>query len=121
MHEMGVAEEIARIAISSIPGDIPDPRVGKVSLRVGRLAAVVKESLTFCFEIIAKGTPLEGARLEIEDVPVMVVCKGCFHEWEVTGPIFECPNCKKGEVEILTGRELEISSIELVDVQVEKN
>ena len=80
MHEMGVAEEIARIAISSIPVDIPDPRVEKVSLRMGCLAAVVNESLTFCFEIIVKDTPLEGARLEIEDVPVMVVCKGCFHE-----------------------------------------
>ncbi len=115
MHEMGVAEEIVKIALASIPEDIQEPRVQRVSLRVGRLAAVVKESLTFCFKIISEGTPLESAELEIEDIPVMVVCKECYHEWEVTGPVFQCPKCQKGEVKILTGRELEISSLELAE------
>ncbi|MCP4022192.1 MAG: hydrogenase maturation nickel metallochaperone HypA [Desulfobacteraceae bacterium] len=114
MHEMGIAEQLAQIAIDSIPADIENPKVEIVNLRIGKMAAIVEHSLTFCFEIIVKDTPLEGARLEIDFVPVMVHCTGCDNEWEVEGPVFQCPNCKEGKVEMLSGREIQITSIELV-------
>lgn len=115
MHEMGVAQQMVDIALASIPDDIVEPRVEKLNLRIGKLAAVVEDSLKFCFEIITKDSPLEGARLVIEDVPVQVRCRACSHQWEVEGPIFTCPSCKDGAVDILSGRELEISSLELAD------
>ena len=114
MHEMGIAEQLVQIAIDSIPSDIKDPKVEIVNLRIGKLASVVEHSLTFCFEIITKDTPLESAKLEIDFVPVMVRCKDCNNEWEVTGPVFQCPHCEEGEVEMLSGREIEITSIELL-------
>ncbi|MBF0202420.1 MAG: hydrogenase maturation nickel metallochaperone HypA [Desulfamplus sp.] len=115
MHEMGVARQMADIALESIPGNVVNPRVEKLYLRIGKLAAVVKESLEFCFEIITRDTPLEGAELVIESVPVKVLCRACFHEWQVDGPVFTCPACKDGAVEILSGRELEITSMELAE------
>lgn len=115
MHEMGVAQQMADIVLSSIPGDIENPRVRKINLKIGRLAAVVEDSLTFCFDVIAKDTPLEGAELIIEHVPVLVRCRDCRHQWEVTGAVFECPNCHDGAVDLLSGRELEIISLELAD------
>ncbi len=115
MHEMGVAQQMINIALASIPDDIVNPRVEKLNLRIGKLAAVVEDSLKFCFEIIAKDSPLENAQLVIEDVPVQLRCKGCAHKWEVDGAVFTCPSCKEGAVEILSGRELEISSLELAD------
>ncbi len=115
MHEMGVAQQIANIAVASIPADIVDPKVEKLNLRIGKLAAVVEDSLKFCFEIITKETPLAGAELMIEAVPVQARCKGCDHCWEVEGPVFTCPSCQEGAVEVLSGRELEIVSMELAD------
>ncbi|MBF0199708.1 MAG: hydrogenase maturation nickel metallochaperone HypA [Desulfamplus sp.] len=115
MHEMGIAQQMVNIALESIPRDIVNPRVENLNLRIGKLAAVVEDSLKFCFEIITKGTPLDGATLLIESVPVKVRCRACFHGWEVEGPVFTCPACKDGAVDILSGRELEISSIELAD------
>ncbi|MBU1340759.1 MAG: hydrogenase maturation nickel metallochaperone HypA [Proteobacteria bacterium] len=115
MHEMGIAQQLIQIALDSIPKYIESPRVEKVNLRIGKLASVVEHSLTFCFEIIAKDTPLENARLIIEVVPVRVHCKSCDHQWEVTGPVFKCPFCEDGEVEMMTGREIEITSLELAD------
>ncbi|SLM29305.1 Hydrogenase nickel incorporation protein hypA [Desulfamplus magnetovallimortis] len=115
MHEMGVAQQMVNIAIASIPSDIVNPKVEKLNLRIGNLAAVVEDSLKFCFEIITKDTSLEGAKLVIEKVPVVVKCKACAHQWEVDGPVFTCPSCRDGAVEILSGRELEISSLELAD------
>ncbi len=113
MHEMGIAQQLVNIAIDSIPDDIENPKVDKVSLKIGRLASVVEHSLSFCFEIITKDTPLENARLVIEPVAVTVRCKDCKNEWEVEGPVFKCPYCEDGHVEMLTGREIEITSLEL--------
>ncbi len=115
MHELGIAQQMAEIAIASIPSDIVNPRVERLNLKIGRLAAVVEDSLRFCLEIISKDTPLEGAELFIEEVPVIVRCRQCNHEWEVDGPVFKCPECGIGEIDVLSGRELEITSLELSD------
>ncbi len=115
MHELGIAQQMAEIAVSSIPSDIENPKVERLNLKIGKLAAVVEDSLKFCLEIISKGTPLEGAELIIEEVPVKARCKECNHEWEVDGPVFKCPECGIGRVDVLSGRELEITSLELAD------
>jgi len=115
MHEMGIAQQLIQIAIDSIPEDIENPKVEKLNLKIGKLASVVEHSLSFCFEIIAKDTPLEDAKLDIDFIPVTVHCKSCNNEWEVTGPVFTCPFCENGDVEMLTGREIEITSLELIE------
>ena len=87
----------------------------RVNLKVGKLAAVVSDSLRFCFEIAAKETPLEGAELNIEEIPVLARCKTCDAEWTIEGPAFNCEQCDSGQIEILSGRELNIESIEIAD------
>ncbi len=115
MHEMGVAQQMVDIALAAIPDEIENPRVAVLNLRIGKLAAVVEHSLRFCMEVITRDTPLEGVTLVIEAVDVRARCKDCNHEWVVEGPAFRCPACKQGAVELLSGRELEISSLELAD------
>ena len=115
MHEMGIAMQILEIATASIPGDMKNVRVEKVNLRVGKLAAVVPESLRFCFEIAAKETPLVNAVLDIEEVPIVAVCKECQHKWTIDEPVFACAECNSGAIEIVSGRELDIESIEITD------
>lgn len=115
MHEMGIAEQLVKIALNAIPDEIENPVVEKLYLKIGKLSTVVEHSLRFCFEIIAKNTPLETACLEIEDVPVLVECTKCLNQWEVDGPVFQCPDCKDSDVKLLTGREIEITSLELAE------
>ena len=115
MHEMGIAEQLVQIAMDAIPKDMDDPKVKILNLRIGKLASVVEHSLTFCFEIITKDTPLENVRLVIESVSVKIHCKSCHKEWEADSPMFKCPDCKEGEVEMISGREIEITSMELAD------
>jgi len=115
MHEMGIATEIVRIVIESIPADLTDPKVERINLKVGKLASVVPHSLRFCFEIAAKETPAEGAELNIEEIAVSAHCNACEHQWQIEDPVFNCPNCNSGSIEMLTGRELDIESIELAE------
>ena len=115
MHEMGIAMQIIEIATASIPQSIPISRVERVHLTIGKLAAVVPESLRFCFEIAAKETPLDGAELVIAEIPVKARCKICRREWIITEPVFKCVACDSGQIEILSGRELNIESIEITE------
>ena len=113
MHEMGIALQIVEIATASIPPAAGPVKVEMINLKIGKLAAVVPESLRFCFEVAVKDTPLDGARLAIEELPVVARCNDCQTQWTINSPTFKCENCDSGSLEILSGRELDIESIEI--------
>ncbi len=115
MHEMGIAMEIVKIAIDSIPSDMENSRVEKIHLKVGKLSSVLPDSLRFCFKIISEDTPLDGARLIIEEIPVVAVCSDCNNRWTISEPVFQCKNCNSGSIQIISGRELDIDSIEIAE------
>ena len=115
MHEMGIALQIVEIATASLPADLGAARVAAVNLKIGKLAAVVPESLRFCFDVAVKDTPLAGARLVIEELAVVARCKECNAQWTIDEPVFTCKTCQSGSLEILSGRELDIESIEVVE------
>jgi hydrogenase nickel incorporation protein HypA/HybF len=115
MHEMGIALQVIEIAVASIPEDLRRARVARVNLTVGKLSAVVSDSLRFCFEVAAKETPLEGAELAIEEIDVVARCSACDHQWTIEGPAFSCPRCHSGNITLVSGRELDIRSIEIED------
>ena len=115
MHEMGLAQEIVRIAQASIPPQMQAAQVRKINLRVGRLSAVIPESLRFCFEVVAKDTAVQDAVLQIEEIEVTARCEDCNNAWTLEAPVFSCPACHSGRVQMISGRELEIASIEIED------
>ncbi|MBW2366571.1 MAG: hydrogenase maturation nickel metallochaperone HypA [Deltaproteobacteria bacterium] len=115
MHEMGIAMQIIKIAEAAIPADLENPRIARINLRIGKLSAVVPESLRFCMEFAGKDTVLEDAELVIEEIPVVAQCHKCDNQWTITGPVFTCQKCQSGDIEVLSGRELDVESIELID------
>jgi hydrogenase nickel incorporation protein HypA/HybF len=115
MHEMGIAMQIVEIAMASIPADMQAAKVETVNLAVGKLSAVVPDSLRFCFEMAAKDTPLAEAALHIDEIPVRARCKECRHQWTITEPVFTCQKCGSGSIDVISGRELDIISIEVAD------
>jgi hydrogenase nickel incorporation protein HypA/HybF len=119
MHEMGIAMEILKIAQDSIPDDRAGARICRINLKVGQMSAVVPESLRFCFTVAADKTNAAGAELAIEEIPVQARCGQCGHEWTIDAPDFVCPACGSGLVEMLTGRELDIVSIEIAEEEGE--
>lgn len=93
-------------------------RVTLVSVRLGHLRQIVPDSLAFYFDLVARETVCDGARLEYEIVPARLRCEPCAHEWGVSEPAFRCPRCDGARVVVLSGEELEVESIE---VDVEEN
>lgn len=112
---MGIALQIIEIAEASIPADMKGASIARVNLQIGKLAAVVPDSLRFCFKVAAKDTLLVDAELLIEEIPVVARCKDCGTEWTIETAAFSCRECESGAVEILSGRELDIKSIEVAE------
>ncbi len=116
MHEMGIAMQLVEIAIDAIPDDMKGAPVERVYVKIGKFTAVIPSSLKFCFDIVSQGTPLADAELDIEEIPVTAKCKECHHKWEISVPVFRCESCDSGAIEVISGRELNIESIEIKEI-----
>jgi len=73
LHELAIAESVVQIASRHANGR----RVTKVQLKVGHLRQVVPSALSFSFELVAQDTPVEGALLEMQEVPAVGLCRDC--------------------------------------------
>ncbi len=109
MHELSVASAIVSAATKHAGGR----PVTVVSLRVGRLRQVVPDSLRFYFEIVARETACEHARLELSEIELRLRCSDCGMEWEPTFPGFRCSDCGSANVSAIAGEELELDYIEV--------
>lgn len=117
MHELSIAASIVE-AVTETAAAYPGARVHVVRLRVGALSAVVEDSLQFCWGIAAEGTPLAGARLLVRTIPVVVHCAACDKDAEIAGvQSFRCPVCGQPTADLRQGRELEIESIEIDEIE----
>ncbi len=87
--------------------------IRRVNLKVGQLAAIEPAALAACFEILAEDTPAAGAELAIETVPIRVLCTDCQNESRISNYDFHCEYCHGTRLDIISGRELRIESIEV--------
>jgi hydrogenase nickel incorporation protein HypA/HybF len=122
MHELSIVSSIVETVtetLAALPDSSRGARVLEVRLRVGALASVVPESLEFCYGIASEGTPLEGSRLVVNVLPVVMHCAACSEDVELEGvQSFRCPKCGEPSSDMRQGRELEIESIEIEDGEV---
>lgn len=109
MHELSIAESI----VDTVTQRTAERRIEVVRVRIGTLMAVVPDALMFCFDLATQGTPLEGARLEIDQTEAKVYCRACDQESVVADLILLC-DCGSADVEVLAGRELQVSSVEVL-------
>jgi hydrogenase nickel incorporation protein HypA/HybF len=90
--------------------------IDAVHLDLGPLSGVVAEALLFSYEIACNGTPLEGSRLVIKNVPIEVYCPACKAQKTLSSmQWFCCPECAAPTSEIIHGKELLITALEVRD------
>lgn len=112
MHELSIAMSIVELAEEEAARR--GVQVEAVHLRLGALSGVVKEALLSCYEMVCDSTPLQGSRLVVEDVPVVVFCPKCRAERALISiQLFCCPECDTPCSEIVHGKELEMVALEI--------
>jgi len=117
VHELSIVSSIIDSVITTLEA-YPGASVREVRLRIGALASVVEDSLQFCYGIATDGTPLEGSKLVVKIVPVVMHCERCGQNIEIASlQSFRCPRCDEPVSDLRQGRELEIESIEIDEVE----
>lgn len=114
MHELGITQNIVTIAIDHASG----AKVQRVVIEVGKLAAILPEAIQFCFDICSQGTIVEGAQLQIIEVPGLARCRVCGTEMEVD-MLFGVCTCGSTDLQVLQGEELKITALEIEEPETE--
>jgi len=116
MHELSLAENINK-TIKGMSERSGWTRVRRIILKVGYMRQVDPELLSFAFDVVSKGTVSEGAELSVLALPVVFLCQTCGSESNTEKTVFLCPNCGGANVELRSGMELTIESMEVESCQ----
>ncbi len=112
MHELSIAMSIIDVVAEEAARQ--QARVDAVHLKVGVLSGVVADALQFSYEMACRDTPLQGSRLVIEEIPIVVFCSRCQVERTLESmQLFCCPECGTPSGDLRHGKELEVVALEI--------
>ncbi|HZW04667.1 MAG TPA: hydrogenase maturation nickel metallochaperone HypA [Anaerolineaceae bacterium] len=112
MHELSVTESILEIA-SRHASQANATRVTDIHLVIGDLSSIVDDSVQFYWDMICQGTLCQGATLHFERIPARVQCQNCQNEFSLARQLAPCPNCGSMALQIISGEEFFVDSIEI--------
>jgi hydrogenase nickel incorporation protein HypA/HybF len=110
MHELSIAQNILEIVHQYVSADELE-NVEFIKVKVGDVAGVVTDSLTFGYEAITADTPLKNSKLTIENIPFKVQCNLCNNIFSNEIGIIICPVCNSANTKVLSGMELEVTEV----------
>lgn len=108
MHELGITRNLVAIVSEAAKGR----RVTKVWLEIGERTALMPDALRFCFDVVAKGTPLEASELHIVELAAGWQCGACGQQYRESEPS-RCSACGGTQFVRRSGEELNVKSMEV--------
>ena len=112
MHELSLARDIIETVQQNVPKE-EICRVKYVVIKIGAFSGVDTDSLKFSFQAITSDTELEGAELEIIDIPFLLKCNSCGETTTNEFGMMICSGCGSGDTEIISGNELQIVEVKI--------
>ncbi len=112
MHELSIASAVLDTVRQELDRR-PGARVTRIGLRVGDMAGVSRDALSFSFEVLVQGTDLEKVALAFEFCPVRYRCRSCGEAFTVSEYDTFCPRCHTPETDCIGGTELDLAYLEL--------
>ena len=112
MHEQNICESLLALAIKYAE-QANATRILRIYLVVGEYSGVVDESVEFYFSLLSKGTIAEGAEIYFTHIPAQLRCRNCDTVFTPEQLSLRCPNCNERQVEIASGKEMYIESLEV--------
>ena len=112
MHEIGIAQSIYTAVCEEVRKRNIS-RIKAIGLEIGKMTAIVPDSLKFCFETIVKGSFLEGVELDIKEMPFEAECRECGNVFEVKDYDLFCPKCESKDCAVVSRDEILIKRLEV--------
>jgi len=112
MHELPVTMSILSIVLEQAK-TVQASRIKSINLKIGELSGVVPEYVETQFEFLSKDTIAAGAALVFNQPPARLRCRVCASVFSPNGQNWVCPNCHDRNIEIVSGRECFVESMEI--------
>jgi len=112
MHEYAVTESMLSLALEKA-GEAKATKIKRINLVIGELSGVVSECVQFYFDVISKDTIAGGAELAFESRPTKLRCRKCQTIFSPKDSQWTCPDCHDSSIDIVSGRECYMESIEV--------
>ena len=110
MHELSIAQSICQ----SVAERVGDARVDEMTVEIGALSGVNRDSLQFC---LGEAAPLCGVKLgrfDIRVVPARAECV-CGHTYDADDLMAPCPECGGYSRAFSGGEDVVVSRLVLVE------
>jgi len=112
MHELSITQGILSIAVEKA-NEVQASKVTKINLIIGELSGVVNECVEFYFDLLSKDTIAAQASLSFHQPPIQLRCRSCAAVFSPDNLDWACPICREQKIEIISGRECRVESIEV--------
>jgi len=112
MHEQSIVESLLSVALESAEKENAR-KILRIYLVVGEFSGVIKEAVEFYFNFLSKDTIAAEASLFFMYVPAQLRCRSCDTIFSPERHDSNCPNCNEKQVEIISGREVYIESMDI--------
>jgi hydrogenase nickel incorporation protein HypA/HybF len=112
MHELSITENMLDIVLEQAK-QAGAKKVSAINLVIGELSGYAEESVRFYFDLMSRNTPAQGATLNFKSSPAQGRCRKCAQDFSLAQPDWTCPKCGANDLEITSGKELFVESIEV--------
>jgi hydrogenase nickel incorporation protein HypA/HybF len=112
MHEYSITESMLSLALEKA-NEAKASQISQINMVVGELSGIVDECVQFYFDFLSKDTIASGASLSFERRPIKLRCRNCDAVFLPNSHDWSCPDCHDANVEIISGRECYMESIEV--------
>lgn len=113
MHEMALCESLLDSIRDSAQAN-GFSKVTKVRLTIGSFAGVEPDALRFGFDVVMRGSLVEGAELVILEEPGTGWCFGCSQTVPLPHRLSPCPKCGGEQLLPNGGTEMQIKDLEVL-------
>ncbi len=112
MHELSITQSILSIALEKA-NEVQASKVTEIKIVIGELSGIVDDCVEFYFDFLSKDTAAAQASLSFHHPPVKLQCRNCGAIFTPNGSGWACLDCQEQKVEIISGRECYVDSIEV--------
>jgi len=112
MHEMAITQSMVNLVLDEAKKG-GARKVKNINLVLGELSGVVGDCVQLYFGLMSKDTIAEGATISFKTVATQAKCRQCARVFEVKDSEWLCPECHSISIELVSGNELFVESIEV--------
>ncbi len=126
MHEVSVVTTLVDAVIKEL-GKYNVTKVNSIEVVIGDLTNLGEEQLKFAYEIVTRGTILEGSMMNVVHEPIELHCDACGFDGPAkvlsdpdfdthSIPILACPQCG-GPVTVTSGQSCTVRSMDIEEAE----